>query len=294
MLRDIRNIFNGLAFGITLIVPGLSAATIAIILGFYDELLAAVNHFTADYRKNVRFLLPLTLGVIAGVVTLSTIINNLLTRYSFPTMLFFIGLLGGIVPHICMKAGISIRKPDPRKAALVAVPFLVLLVIAGLKTPEAVHPADAISNANVFFFVFLFAAGVVSAAALVIPGVSGSFVLLLMGVYPIIIYTLSSIRNLPSGLTNLTLLSDICVVLAPFGIGVVIGGLSMARLIEKLLRSYPEAVYCAILGLLLGSVYALARDPIVFQSGVSTITAIAGAASLLTGIAAAFLSGKKS
>src|SRR5215510_6520550 len=100
MLKLVRNFLNGLAFGITETIPGVSAGTIAIILGFYFELIETVNHFTENIPKRLKFILPLVLGIIAGILLFSSIINYLLGNYSFPTMLFFIGLISGIIPHI--------------------------------------------------------------------------------------------------------------------------------------------------------------------------------------------------
>jgi putative membrane protein len=129
--------------------------------------------------------------------------------------------------------------------------------------------------------------------ALVIPGVSGSFVLLLLGVYPLATHSISSIRFLLADITNTDLLWSIGKVLVPLGIGVIIGGLSMARLIEKLLKNYYRVTYLIILGLLLGSVYALFKEPIVFRSGISAIIILIGFATFLLGCIVSFSLGRK-
>jgi len=292
MAKEIRNFLNGLAFGITEIVPGVSGGTIAVILGFYDELIETVNHFTEDYRKYLRFLFPFLFGAVAGIITFSSIIHYLLTNHSFPTMLFFIGLIVGIIPPIYSKVKEPKRGFKYGEIALVMLPFIVLLIISELKSVSITNPAEVINEINATFMLFIFFAGIIAAMALVIPGISGSFVLLLLGIYPLATYSISSIRHLLADITNIQLMLDICKVLLPLVIGVIIGGLSMARLIEKLLKNYYKITYSIILGLLLGSVYVLFNEPIVFQSGISAIIIVIGAFTFLVGCTISFNLGK--
>jgi len=293
MLKAVRNFFNGLAFGITETIPGVSGGTIAIILGFYFELIEAINHFTDNIPRRLGFLVPLILGVAAGVLLFSSIINFLLANYSFPTMLFFIGLIAGIIPHIFSKAKEDSRRFRFKEILLIAVPFLFLVTISFLKGVSVTDPAEVINNINVPFMLFIFFAGIIAAAALVIPGISGSFVLLLLGIYPLVIYSVSSIRFFLTGVSDTALLLNVCKVLIPLAIGVIIGGLSMVRLIEKLLKNHSKIVYSIILGLLFGSVCVLFKDPIVYRSGISAIIIVVGALTFSIGAVFSFKIGKK-
>ncbi|MCL2813630.1 MAG: DUF368 domain-containing protein [Oscillospiraceae bacterium] len=266
MRKFIRNFLNGMAFGITETVPGVSGGTIAVIMGFYDELVKAVNHFKKNKKESLKFLIPLFFGIIAGFVAFGSLVTYLLTVYSFPTMLFFMGLIAGIIPLIYLKL-IKLRRGfTPKRFLLIALPALALAAVSGLKETSVINPAEVISAMGISSMFFVFFAGILAAAALVIPGVSGSAVLLMMGVYPLATYCLSKIGPLLADITNITLLLDICKVCVPLGTGVVIGALAMLRLIEKLLKNHYETVYSVILGLLAGSVYALINDPIVFKS----------------------------
>ena len=293
MLKTIRNFFNGLAFGITETIPGVSGGTIAIILGFYFELIEAINHFTDNVRKRLEFLLPLILGVAAGILLFSSIINFLLANYSFPTMLFFIGLIVGIIPHIFIRAREGDTRFRPKEILLILIPFLFLLTISFLKGVYVVNPAETIEKIDIPYMIFIFFAGILAAAALVIPGISGSFVLLLLGIYPLAIYSVSSLRFLLTDFSNTALLLNICKVLGPLAIGVIIGGLSMVRLIERLLNNYSKVVYSIILGLLLGSVCVLFKDPIVYKSGLSAIIIAVGAVTFSSGCLFSYKIGKK-
>jgi putative membrane protein len=293
MFAFIRNFLNGLAFGITETIPGVSGGTIAIILGFYNELIETINHFTEDFKKRLKFLVPILIGAACGILLFSSIINYLLTNHSFPTMLFFIGLITGIIPLIFSKVKEADQKLKISEILLMVIPFLILIVISELKGVSIAEPETMINNINVPFMIFIFFAGMIAAAALIIPGISGSFVLLLIGLYPLIIFAISSIRILFFDSSNINLLINILKVLIPLGIGIIIGGLSMARLIEKLLKNYHKIIYSIILGLLSGSIVVLFKEPMVYRSGISVIIIIIGIITLSLGAVLSFNIGKK-
>jgi putative membrane protein len=293
MRKDIRNFLNGAVYGITLIIPGVSATIFAIILGFYDDLIYTLNHFREDYRKNTRYLLVFLLGIAAGAVALSSVILYLLANYSLPTMLFFMGLLLGIVPLIFLKAKGSGPRIAPRELVLAIISMFVLYAFSRVVTATALTPTEAINNMNMALVLYIFLAGIINGATLVIPGLSGAFILLVMGLYPLVIYSISLIAVFLGDMGNSSLLLDICIVLLPFGLGAVIGCLAMARLMEKLMRNFKKAVYAVILGLLLGSLITLLQDPVVYQSGTSNISIIAGLVMFCLGSAASYILGKR-
>lgn len=290
--KTIKNLLNGLAFGVTETVPGVSGGTIAIILGFYDELIGAVNNFRKDPRRYLKILIPMLIGVIIGMVAFSSIMYYLLTNHTLPTMTFFIGLIIGIIPIISKKVKPPGKGLKSGQLALIGLPILFLIVIAGLKGAPINDPAEVIDSISFPYMLFILLAGVIAAAALVIPGISGSFVLLLIGIYPLATYSISSIRYLivePSG----ELVLDICKVLVPLGIGVVIGGLAMCRLIEGLLERHYETAYSIILGLLIGSVYVLLREQFLTQSTVQAGTIIIAVVTCALGCILSFKLGAK-
>jgi len=290
MIKVVKSFVQGTVFGITGIVPAVSGGTIAIILGFYNEVIEAINHFKEDRPRYLRFLLPLVFGIIAGLVLFSSVIHYLLTNYSFPTMMFFIGLIAGTIPSIYTK----IKTPDRffglKEIIIILAPIIVLLIISGIRPVSAVNPVEVISNIDILYILFLFFAGIITGAALVIPGVSGSYIQLLFGIYPLVTYTLSSFRFI---FTGRSLLVDCAKVLAPLTAGMIIGGFLMVKLIGRLLTNHFKTTYLVIFGLLLGSIYTLFKEPIVFQSGMSAQIVIIGIIILLPGFFISFYSGKK-
>jgi putative membrane protein len=297
VIKLIRNFINGLAFGVTQIVPGVSGGTVAIIMGFYDELLWSVNHFREDWRKAVKFLAPLVLGTVSGIVLFSSLIKFLLDNFSFQTMAFFIGLIVGIIPLIHNKAVENRRDADVKKAALILIPIILLVAVAHIKDiipgADSIVPEEVIKNAGIPYMAVLFFAGTAAAAALVIPGLSGSFILLLIGVYYVITASLSSIGVYLRDIRDLELLLGIIKILAPLGVGIIIGGLSMARLIETLLANHGKTVYSVILGLLIGSVYALFKEPIMFSSRINAPAVLIAIVAFVIGCFVSYKLGKK-
>ena len=294
MKKHLKNFLNGMAFGATETVPGVSGGTIAIILGFYDDLIRTINNFRKDKKNALRFLLPIAAGVAVGVLTLGYIINLMLEKYSFPTMSFFVGLIIGIIPLIFLK----IKKPgkglELNKIILIVVPMAFLFGITFLGELNFGDEASFIATMDVWFMLFIFVSGIVAAAALVIPGVSGSFVLLLIGIYPLATHCVSAIKDYISDIGNTALLVDICKVLVPLALGVAVGGITMVKLIERLLEKHHDTVYSVILGLLVGSVYVIFNNPIVTKSGMaSDFIYVIAAGTLILGAVTSFFIGKK-
>jgi len=275
--KDVANILrtfiNGLVFGSALVVPGVSGGTFAIILGFYEQLIEAVNHFMRDFRQHAKFLFPFGFGVIFGIVAFASVIQFLLYHYSFPSMMFFIGMIAGIIPSMYKRAvgdetAVGERSIflNPVNISLIIVPVICLVLIAHLSGGVTIPTYAEITWP---LMIFIFVIGIIAAASLLIPGLSGSFVLLIAGIYPLATYAVSSSRLLISNPNNPELILDILRVLGPLGIGVIIGILFAARLIERLLKNKTRAVYLVVLGLMIGSVYALLVDPMLTQSGIS-------------------------
>ena len=258
MFKLLRNFINGLIFGTSLIIPGLSGGTLAIILGFYEQLLEAINNVTKDFRRYSSFIFPFGIGVVVGLVALASVIQFLLDVQFFLTMMFFIGLIIGIIPSIYKRAG---GRPSLVEWPLIIIPIIILIVIA--------HLGDSGNDAtyttmSVPFMIFLFIIGIVVAASLLLPGLSGSFVLLMAGVYPLATYAVSSLRLVLAG--NLDALMGIIMVLGPLGAGAIVGLFLMARLLERLFKNHGRAVFLVVVGLMIGSVYALLVAPQMWQA----------------------------
>jgi putative membrane protein len=188
-----KNIYRGFLMGITDLIPGVSGGTMAIILGVYDRLLEALSgFFSKKWRQQLSFLVPLAIGIVSALLLFSRLIAYLLQNYFEPTQFFFLGLIIGIIPFIIK--GADVKRNFAFRHWFVLIAAAILLALTGFMNPnKAVEP---ITSLNTLSILGLFLAGWLASMAMLLPGISGSFVLLLLGVYSTGIYALSTF-NIP-------------------------------------------------------------------------------------------------
>lgn len=228
MVQNLWNIvIKGLIIGATMIVPGASGGTMAMILGIYVQLILAVSSFRKNVRENFIFLLVFALSAGTGLVLFSTPMSWLLEHYGFLVICFFIAVVLCGVPVIGKKSGIE-------KINFEVVAYMILgavLVVAISRLPGNII--------NTQSMVGLLIAGIVSAAALILPGISFSHFLLILGLYDQLLNALKTFE-----------LSF----LFPLGMGVLTGIVLLSKLLETLMEKYPKQTYMIILGFIIGSI----------------------------------------
>ena len=237
----IKYFLGGLSFGIANVIPGVSGGTMLVVFGVFDRLTEAISGIKAII-KNITFLLCFGLGAGGGIILSAFVISSLFSTFGVQTNMFFIGLILGSVPLI-VRTGTENSKIKPRCIFPFLAAFAVVIVLAVLEKSDVIQiTPDVIDGFSIISSIKMLLCAIIAAVTMIIPGVSGSFVMMLMGVYETII---GSIKTL-----NLF-------VLVPFAIGAVIGIIGGARLISTLIRKYKLMVYSAIMGLIAGSVYAI-------------------------------------
>ena len=263
-------ILKGMIIGVANIIPGVSGGTLMIILGLYEEIIDTISHFFKNFKKNLKFIIPLAIGMLLSILILSKIISVCLDKYPFPTTLFFVGLIIGGLPLLWNKAKAS--KHNYSNWLVFVITFAVVITFAFLKSGNYVVSLD---NMNLFGYLTLFIIGMVSAATMVIPGISGSFVLMLLGYYEPMVNTIKD-------LTNFSLLGHNLLILIPFGLGIVVGIILVAKLIEYLLHRYPVKTYYGVLGFVIASLVAIIKPIVgieinIIQIVISIVLIIVGA-----------------
>ncbi len=243
-------ILKGMIIGVANIIPGVSGGTLMITLGLYEEVINTISHFFKNFKKNLKFIIPIGIGMVIAILLLSKVISVCLEKYPFPTTLFFVGLILGGLPLLWNKA--KAAKYKWTNWLVFIITFGIVLTFAFLKSGDFVVD---LNNLTPVGYIILFLIGMVSAATMVIPGISGSFVLMLLGYYEPIVNTIKD-------LTNFSNLGHNILILAPFGIGIVVGIVLVAKLIEYLLNRYPIKTYYGVLGFVLASLVAIIK-PIV-------------------------------
>lgn len=272
----IKLILKGVMMGVANIIPGVSGGTMAVSMGIYDKIIHAATHLFSEFKKSMKLLLPIVLGMALGIVVLARILEYMFARIPLQTNLLFIGLIIGGLPAITKKV-----KGKTIRLGHILVCLLFFGVVSGLAMMGEQEGAAADLSFTIVNIVKLFGVGIVASATMVIPGVSGSMMLMLMGYYnPILNEVNDFIDNLVQ--FNVPGILDGCKVLVPFGIGVVVGIFAIAKMIEFIFEKFPDHAYWAIIGLIVASPVA-----IFFMGSMGTVTIISvltGAVALLVGV----------
>ncbi len=245
MINNIKLFFKGFIIGIANIIPGVSGGTLAISLGIYEKLIKILSNLFQDFKENLKFLIPIILGAVSSLLILSKLINYCLNKFEIQTILFFIGLIIGGIPLITRKA--KVKKIKIRYIISFLVPFIFIISLIFLN--NGFSNVD-LNKINALDALMLFFVGVIAAATMIIPGISGSFVLMLLGYYKPIIKIISD-------LTNFSHLYHNMLILIPLGIGILIGIVLVSKLINYLLKKHEKVTYFAILGFIFSSIVSI-------------------------------------
>ncbi|NBI30021.1 DUF368 domain-containing protein [Chengkuizengella marina] len=234
-----RNLFRGFVMGMSDLIPGVSAGTIAVILGIYNRVLDAINSlFSKEWKHHFMFILPIGIGMVFAIFLMSNIMETLLEQFPQPTYFFFLGLIIGILPFLFIQA--NARSNFTSKHYFILI--IAGLVIASMKffKEETNTIMWEVIGPNELLLLFL--SGWLASTAMILPGVSGSFVLLLIGVYPTVIHAVSDLN---------------LVVIGVVGLGVLFGIIIMSKLLSYLLRTFPTIMYAIIIGMVSGSIIVI-------------------------------------
>lgn len=275
MKKNILLILKGMIIGLANVIPGVSGGTLMITLGIYEQVIDTISHFFTNFKKNLKFIIPLGIGVILSLLLFSKIIGLSLEKFPFATTLFFLGLIIGGMPLIIknMKKNKDSKKISNYIIAFLAFAFIILF--AFLKTGNEVN----LNNLSPIGYLILFLVGILASATMVIPGISGSFVLMLVGYYQPIINTIRSI-------TDFSLIGHNIIILGIFGIGVLIGIVLVSKLIELLLKKFETKTYYAVFGFVLASCIAIIKPLITYD--ISIIEILVGIILFFLGVFSAY------
>ncbi len=281
----VKMVLKGMVIGIANIIPGVSGGTMAVSMGIYDKIIHAATHIISEFKKSMRILIPIIIGAAIGVVALARIIEVLFAKAPFQTNLLFIGLIIGGLPAMARKVkGKSIRGGH----ILAFLAFFCL--VAGLALLGEQEGAAADLTFGFWNVLKLLGVGVIASATMVIPGVSGSMMLMLLGYYtPVLEQVNDFIDSLLKA--DISGVLEGCYVLVPFGIGVVIGIFAIAKIVEFIFQRFPDYAYWAIIGLIVSSPLAiLLMNP---MGALTVLKLLTGLLALAAGVAIALKLGEE-
>lgn len=283
-MNMIQLLFIGITIGMANVIPGVSGSTMAVVFNIYDHFVNAITLNIKKLIENRRFVIPVVGGMALGVLLFSKLITVLYENFPVQTDYFFTGLIIGSIP---MLFSFMTKKQDGQKftakktisiviCALAGFAVLIGFGLLGSDIDTAKEMSKSLPQWTFPLALHIFAAGFVGAIAMIIPGISGSLLMLIMGVYPIVM------KSIPALFVPAQTLQAFFLLL-PNGIGVLAGLLCGAWIVKTFLRIAPNQTYAVIFGLIAGSAIQLFPG----IKGISGV--LPGIACLLCALAGIFL-----
>ena len=259
-----KTFFSGMAIGFGSAVPGVSGGTIAVIFGVYEKIVWAVSNIFKAFKEAFRALLPTLLGVVLALIPTIYLMDKALYGFVFGVICIFAGFIIGSIPGIKDE----VKDVKPCYKHIIAL-IVALLIAVGLGVGSVLAKADVSSyfygDTPWWFYLVLIPVGFIASVALVVPGLSGSMILLLMGFYhPLVSFTTDTIKAaIKEG--NWSNFGSLIGLLGCFAIGVIIGFFIISKIMHYLLNKHHDMTFFAIIGFVIGSVVALFFNNEIYQ-----------------------------
>lgn len=234
-MNNLKKFVYGLIIGLGKIIPGVSGSVIAISLGVYEESLSNFNGLLKDFKNSFKYLFPLGMGIMISIIFSSKMVINLLNNYYVPTILFFIGLIIGGIQDICKQINI-------KYTYLTIISFTIIIFISLISPPKELTSINYIYQFIIFIII-----GFIDAMCMIIPGISGTAILMMIGCYKMLIEMLSNLTQLNHIIDNLA-------IIIPFLIGMFAGIITTIKLVNYLFKYHKTKTYNIIFGFLLASI----------------------------------------
>lgn len=234
-MKYLKGFLKGILIGMGAILPGISSGVLCVIFGIYETLLNCVLNFFKNIKENFKFLFPIGMGTVVGIVLFGNILKYLFFAYPVQIKFIFIGLILGSVPSLIKESTDKAKwKPYYLIFTLIALFLGIFLVILESKIPPF--------SFHTYSFLFLVFSGFLMAAGVIIPGVSSTLILMLLGIYEPYLDAVSCVY-LPF--------------LLPLCIGLFFGSLFFMKITKFLLDQFYPQTFFTIVGFTLGSIFVL-------------------------------------
>lgn len=249
-----NRIICGIALGIGAVLPGVSGGILAISLGLYEKMRLAIGTLFHKFKENFRYLLPLGIGGVIGILLGSNVLSMLISRYEAQLISLFTGLVLGSLPELF--AQVRLDGPKLRAKHIVAA-----LIGLGIVLLFALGESTVVGNATVAELTIPGAllSGAVLSVGTIIPGISSSFILVYLGLYPAVIATIASVMDLKT-LANdgliaaLQTFSEHLLPLLAMAGAFALVSIGIIKFVNRMLKRHHATSYAAVIGFVLGSV----------------------------------------
>ncbi len=237
-----RNIISGIFIGVANIIPGISGGTVALLLGIYEDLTESLGKFFEVSKERriefIKFLFQIFLGVFVGLIGFAKIIGFLYDNFREPTSFLFLGMIIASLPMVLNHRDHEHTTTSNKIWFFIGTAIMFSFILIQFFYDSNVNINNSLIFIDIQYSLKLILSGVIAGGSMIIPGISGSLLLLILGEYYNILKFVNNREIFPILL---------------IGIGVGIGILSFARVIDKLLKSYKDNTLYFIIGLILVS-----------------------------------------
>lgn len=254
-MKYLINMFYGFCMALADSVPGVSGGTIAFILGFYDKFINSLDKLVygnkQDKKEAIKFLIKLGIGWIVGMGSAILILTKLFESNIYEISSLFLGMILLSIPLI-IKTEKDCLKGKYYNIIYLIIGVLIVSLITYFNPISGSEKVIDITNLNIGLIIYIFIAGLTAISAMVLPGISGSTLLLIFGLYVPIMTSIKSLMKL-----NFNYLPPVIV----FGLGIIIGVVLIIKLVKIALEKYRSQTVYFIIGLMIGSLYAIVMGP---------------------------------
>ena len=272
-----KDFLVGALVGIMSMMPGASGGTIAVIFGIYERLIADLADIRHKLLKDLRFIIPVGLGIVVGLLVCAVGIDALLQNWEVPMMFFFAVLILCQIPDIAeMANGEEDGRPTTWNIAACIVGIAVMMAFLFVGSNDS---GISLVELDAVDMVLLFVVGVVIALSKVVPGLSGAAILLAIGLY-------TPLMNLVGGL-DMSVIMERAVAIVPLAVGFVVGAIGLAKIVDYFMKHNRRSTYYCILGMTIGSIVTVAVQA--FQGLDGTTMIVGSVVGIVIGLAFGYL-----
>ncbi|MGL6107200.1 DUF368 domain-containing protein [Romboutsia sp.] len=253
----ILNFIRGFCMALADSIPGVSGGTIAFILGFYDDFVNSLNNLISGSKIErmtaLKFLYKIGIGWITGFILSVLFITSIFEKNIYEISSLFLGFIIASIPLI-VKSEIKTLLNNKKNILFLIIGIIIVCSMTYFNPAKGNGNSFSIKseNLNLLYIAYIFITGMIAISAMVLPGISGSTILLIFGLYVPILNAIKQVLKL-----NFEYLPAILI----FGSGIIVGILVTVRVVRYLLRTFrSQTIYC-IIGLMIGSIYAVIMGP---------------------------------
>ena len=253
-MKIIVNMIQGLCMALADSVPGVSGGTVAFLLGFYDRFINSLNDLVSKDKEKRKdaffFLVKLGIGWVIGFLSAVIVLTSLFESHIYAVSSLFIGFIIFAIPIMIVEEK-NCLKGKYYNLIFTLIGIAIVVAITYFNRGDSGSSVD-LNNLNVGMYVYIFVAGMVAIAAMVLPGISGSTLLLIFGLYMPIMNVIKDCMHFKLDKVHVVII---------FGLGIVTGVVVTLRLIKKALANFRSQTIYTVIGLMLGSIYDIIMGP---------------------------------